>query len=291
MTDNNEQQIEEDNKPKSFFDKLALNMLNIKDEESLLSILDKAVKSKAIDVESQDMISGVLKIASLDVKDVMLSRTKMVAVNLGMTVVEIFKKVISSSHTRIPVFCENKEEILGILHTKDLLKLIFDIEIEDKTSKELEIQDVKDILRPTMFVHETKKLNSLLRDFKNSQNHIALIVDEYGAISGLVTIEDILEEIVGDIDDEFDISSDFIKKISENKFLVDATIYIEDFNEYFKTELDDGDEFDTIAGMIIQHLEHLPIKGESITLNNYKFTINEATTRKITNIIVEKQKS
>lgn len=289
MTDNSENTEKKEHKH-SFLDKITSSLFNIKTEDDLYLAISKAVKNEVIDIKSEDMILGVMRIASLDVGDIMLSRTKMVTVDLGMSVKEILKKVIQSSHTRIPVFADDKEDIIGILHAKDLLKLIFDIEVEDTTSKELDANDIKGILRPAIFIPETKKLNALLKDFKNSQNHIAIVVDEYGAISGLITIEDILEEIVGDIDDEFDTINQTIKKLAEDKFIIDATTSIEEFNEYFGTKIDEEDDFDTVAGMIIQILEHLPKKGESVTVGDFMFTVNDSNNRKIINILVEKIK-
>ncbi|APC96875.1 HlyC/CorC family transporter [Francisella frigiditurris] len=289
MTDNSENTEKKEHKH-SFLDKITSSLFNIKTEDDLYLAISKAVKNEVIDIKSEDMILGVMRIASLDVGDIMLSRTKMVTVDLGMSINEILKKVIQSSHTRIPVFADDKEDIIGILHAKDLLKLIFDIEVEDTTSKELDANDIRGILRPAIFIPETKKLNALLKDFKNSQNHIAIVVDEYGAISGLITIEDILEEIVGDIDDEFDTINQAIKKLNEDKFIIDATTSIEEFNEYFGTKIDEEDDFDTVAGMIIQILERLPKKGEYVTVGEFKFTVNDSNNRKIINILVEKIK-
>lgn len=209
---------------------------------------------------------------------------------MSMSISEILKKTINSSHTRLPVYCRDKSEVLGILHSKDLLKLIFEKEIESSDDEELKAEDIKTILRPAIFIPETKKLNAMLKDFKNSQNHIAIVVDEYGAISGLITIEDVLEEIVGDIEDEFDISSQNIVKIADDKFIIDATTSIEDFNEYFATSIDDDGDYDTIAGMIIQTLERLPEKGDSIVIDGLKFIVQEADNRKIIKILVEKFK-
>ncbi len=285
-----ENNSEKKEKKQGLMDKLTSSFLNVKTENDFDVAIDKAVKNEVIDSRAKEMISGVVRISSLDVDDIMLSHTKMVTVDLSMSAKAILKKVILSAHTRIPVFTEDKEEIVGILHAKDLLKLIFDSEVEETTSKELDANDIKSILRPAIFIPETKKLNALLKDFKNSQNHIAIVVDEYGAISGLITIEDILEEIVGDIDDEFDTISELIKKLPNDKFIIDATANIEDFNEYFNTEIDEEGEFDTVAGMIIQILEHLPAKGESIVIEGYKLTVNESNNRKIINVIVEKYK-
>ncbi|ASG68261.1 hypothetical protein CDV26_07525 [Francisella halioticida] len=274
-----------------FIKKITSSIFNIKSEAALIDAINKAADNGVIDKTSQNMLIGAMEISSLDVGDIMISHTKIVAVDMSMSVKEILKKTINSSHTRLPVYCEDKSEVLGILHSKDLLKLIFEKEIESTTNGELKAQDIKSILRPAIFIPETKKLNSMLKDFKNSQNHIAIVVDEYGAISGLITIEDVLEEIVGDIEDEFDITSENIIKISNNKFIIDATTSIEDFNEYFNTSIDDDNNYDTIAGMIIQTLECLPQKGDSIVFDGLKFTIQEADNRKIIKVLIENLKN
>ncbi|MFV9985272.1 MAG: HlyC/CorC family transporter [Francisella endosymbiont of Hyalomma asiaticum] len=273
-----------------FIKRLTSSIFNIKSEDALINAINRATANEVIDKTSQNMLIGAMKISSLDVSDIMISHTKIIALDMSMSIREIFKKTINSSHTRLPVYCENKSEMLGILHSKDLLKLIFEKEIESADDEELKAEDIKNILRPAIFIPETKKLNAMLRDFKNSQNHIAIVVDEYGIISGLITIEDVLEEIVGDIEDEFDITSQNIVKVADNKFILDAATTIEDFNEYFGTSIDDNSDYDTIAGMIIQTLECLPQKGDSIVVHGLIFTVQEANNRKIINILVEKFK-
>ncbi|GAB4225032.1 MAG: transporter associated domain-containing protein [Francisella sp.] len=274
-----------------FIRKLTSSIFNIKSKDSLIDIINKAADNEVIDKKSQNMLLGVMKISSLDVGDIMLSHTKIVSIDLSMSIKDILEKIVNSSHTRLPVYCENKSEILGILHSKDLLKLIFEKEVASDEDSEIKIQDIKNILRPAIFIPEKKKLNAMLKDFKNSQNHIAIVVDEYGAISGLITIEDVLEEIVGDIDDEFDTASQSIVKIAEDKFILDATTTIEDFNEYFSTSIDTtNNDYETVAGMIIQTLECLPNKGDSIVVEGFKLTVQEADNRKIIKILVEKFK-
>lgn len=273
-----------------FLKKITSSIFNIKSEDALVEAINKAAENEVIDKTSQNMLLGAMEISSLDVGDIMISHTKIVAVDMSMSISEILEKTINSSHTRLPVYCKEKSEVLGVLHSKDLLKLIFEKEIKSTTHDELKAEDIKNILRPAIFIPETKKLNAMLKDFKNSQNHIAIVVDEYGAISGLVTIEDVLEEIVGDIEDEFDITSENIIKITDDKFIIDATTSIEDFNEYFDTSIDDDNDYDTVAGMIIQTLECLPQKGDNIVVDGLKFTIQEADSRKIVKILVEKFK-
>lgn len=273
-----------------FIKKITSSIFNIKSEEALIDAINKATDNEVIDKTAQNMLIGALEISSLDVGDIMISHTKIVAVDMSMSIREILEKTINSSHTRLPVYCEEKSEVLGILHSKDLLKLIFEKEVQSSQSQELKAQDIINILRPAVFIPETKKLNAMLKDFKNSQNHIAIVVDEYGAISGLITIEDVLEEIVGDIEDEFDISSEDIVKLTDDQYLIDATTSIEDFNEYFNKSIDEDNDYDTVAGMIIQTLERLPQKGDSIIVDGLKFTVQEADSRRILKILVEKFK-
>jgi magnesium and cobalt transporter len=271
-----------------FIKKFASSIYNIENENDLIGIIQKATSNEVIDKPSQNMMLGALKISSLDASDIMLSHSKIESVDLSMTTDEILEKVILSTHTRFPVYCEDKTEIIGILHVKDLLKLMFSSQTEEQP--QLSLEDIKKILRPAIFIPETKKLNLMLKDFKNSQNHLAMVVDEYGEISGLITIENILEEIVGDIEDEFDIIDENITKISDNEFIVDAITAIEDINEYFGIAIDDDDGFDTVAGMIIQTLEYLPKKGDSIVVGGFKFIVKDADNRKIITVLVEKFK-
>ncbi|MGQ4001684.1 transporter associated domain-containing protein [Francisellaceae bacterium CB299] len=273
-----------------FIKKLASSIYNIENESDLIGIIQKATSNEVIDKPSQNMMLGALEISSLDVSDIMLSHSKIESVDLSMTTDEILEKIVLSTHSRFPVYCEDKTEIIGILHVKDLLKLMFITQDQAKEQSPLSLEDIKKILRPAIFIPETKKLNLMLKDFKNSQNHLAMVVDEYGEISGLITIENILEEIVGDIEDEFDTIDENITKVSDNEFIVDATTPIEDINEYFGIAIDDEDDFDTVAGMIIQTLEYLPQKGDSIVVDGFKFTVKDADNRKIITVLVEKFK-
>ena len=215
MTDFNANNQPKKNKNR-FIKKFASSIFNIENEIDLIGVIQKAKDNEVIDKPSQNMLLGAMKISSLDVGDIMISHYKIIAVDMSMDINEMLEKTILSTHTRLPVYCENKTEILGILHAKDLLKLIVNSEILESTKKQLKSSDIQNILRPAIFIPETKKLNSMLKDFKNSQNHLAMAVDEYGEISGLITIENILEEIVGDIEDEFDTIDENITKIADN---------------------------------------------------------------------------
>ncbi|WP_119327987.1 HlyC/CorC family transporter [Cysteiniphilum halobium] len=270
-----EKQTKNDNAEHSqtWLEKIAATILMPHSPSDFLSLVSLAVKKGTIDSESRDMIKGVLNIASSSVGDIMIPRTQMATIHAGMTSKEIIQTIINSSHTRLPVFSENRDDILGILHTKDLLKVVLE-------HKDLCVEHLKPILRSAIFVPESKKLDALLRDFKTSHNHLAIVVDEYGVISGLVTIEDILEEIVGDIEDEFDQEATQILKVNENEFSIDALTEIEDFNDFFDANIDDS-EFDTIGGLIINKLEHLPEVGEEVTIGQFTFKVTAADKRRV----------
>ena len=285
MTDNNDNTIV---KKKSLFRKLTSSMISVKSKKALVDSINNATQNNVIDTTSQNMLIGAMKISSLDVGDIMITHTKINAVNLSMNIKEFLEATILSTHTRLPVYNKDKTEILGIIHAKDLLRLIFDIEINGFKDAEINSSDIKKMLRPAVFIPETKKLSAMLKDFKNSQNHMAIVVDEYGAVCGLITIEDILEEIVGEIEDEFDTINENIVKLSDDVYCIDATTTIDDFNEYFDTSINDEADYDTVAGMIIQTLEYLPQKGESIVVDGYKFIVDDADNRKITKIIIER---
>ena len=191
----------------SWLEKIAATILMPESPAEFIGLIDLAFKKGTIDAESRDMIEGVLNIAVSQVRKIMITRAQMATVHIGMSSDEILKTIISASHTRFPVFAEDREQVCGILHTKDLLKIAVTHEV-------FSTESIVGLLRPEIFVPESKKLDALLREFKTSHNHLAIVVDEYGVISGLVTIEDILEEIVGDIEDEFD---EELKQIRPNE--------------------------------------------------------------------------
>ncbi|WP_116963567.1 HlyC/CorC family transporter [Fastidiosibacter lacustris] len=257
----------------TWLEKIAATILMPHSPSDFLGLVNLAVKKGTIDTDSRDMIKGVLNVASSSVGNIMIPRTQMATIHAGMTSKEIIQTVINSSHTRLPLFSENREDVLGILHTKDLLKIV--VQYTD-----LSLEQLKSALRPAIFVPESKKLDSLLREFKSSHNHLAIVVDEYGVISGLVTIEDILEEIVGNIEDEFDEENTQITRINDNEFSVDALTEIEDFNDYFDCAIDDN-EVDTIGGLVINQLEHLPDVGEEIVFGDFTFRVTAADKRRV----------
>lgn len=249
------------------------------DIESFYSMIDQDDWKDFIGKDEVKMIKGVIEVSELQVKDIMIPRSNMTLLESSHNIDELLKIIIDSGHSRFPVIADNQDEVIGILLAKDLLKF----------SKEGEENfDMNSFLRPPTFIPESKRLKTLLKDFRKSRNHIAIVVDEYGRTAGLLTIEDVLEQIVGDIEDEYDIEDvPMIKKVSKNKYIVDALIRIEDFNEFFETDYLDED-YDTLGGLLIKIIGRLPNKNEIIDLKSIKCKITESNTRRIDTIEVTK---
>lgn len=245
----------------------------LKDREQLISVLGEALKNNIIDQDAFSMIDGALQVAEMQVRDIMLPRSQMIVLEMDMPTEELLDKVIVSAHSRFPVVADSKDEVVGILLAKDLLPYLVDSENEKL--------NVRDVLRPAVFVPESKRLNVLLKEFKSTRNHIAIVVDEYGGVAGMVTIEDVLEQIVGEIEDEHDFDEDsYIFEHSKNHATVKAVIPLENFNEHFKTNFSE-DEFDTIGGIVINALGHVPKRGESIVIENLNFKILRSSNRRV----------
>ncbi|MCO7225027.1 HlyC/CorC family transporter [Pleionea sp. CnH1-48] len=250
-----------------------------KDRADILEILKTAEQNSLINSEVLTMLEGVLQVSEMQVRDIMLPRSQMVVIEQQMPLLDILKTVIESAHSRFPVIGDNRDDVEGVLLAKDLLPVL----LEKVESKDFQSRfDLKDILRPSVIVPESKRLDVLLKEFRVNRNHMAIVVDEYGGVAGLVTIEDVLEQIVGEIEDEFDIDDedDLIKKHSETEFMLKAQTPIDEFNEYFNAQLSD-EEFDTIGGLIMQALGHMPARGEVVELEHYKFTVTAADTRRV----------
>jgi hemolysin (HlyC) family protein len=242
------------------------------DRDQLIELLRDAESRQLLDAEALSMIEGVLQVSEMKVNDIMVPRSQMVVVSENESSRDFLPKIVATTHSRFPVIGDNLDEVIGILHAKDLLQY----HIED--AKEF---NIRDILRPVVFVPESKRLDALLKEFRLKRNHMALVVDEYGGISGMVTIEDVLEQIVGDIEDEFDVDEDaYIKKHSETKYSIKALTPIEDFNEYFNASLK-NDEVDTIGGLIMKGFGHMPKRGESLDIGRYHFEVLKADRRRI----------
>jgi len=245
-----------------------------KDRDQLIQRLREAQGRGLFDVDAQGMTEGVLQVADMQARDIMIPRSQMVVVSRDADPEELITVAIESGHSRFPVVGDSRDEVVGVLLAKDLLRY----SAGKKVSKQLSIRDV---LRPAVFVPESKRLNVLLKEFRASRNHLAIVVDEYGGVAGMVTIEDVLEQIVGEIEDEHDIDEEtFIRKYSDSNFTVKALTPIEDFNAYFGTEFSD-EEFDTIGGFVTHKFGRLPRRGESIVLDNCSFQIVNAGNRRI----------
>ena len=254
------------------------------DQEELTSVLRDAEENNVIDKGILGMIEETIEFSSIPVRDVMVPRSQMVLIKDSDSLDDLLNKVVESSHSRFPVLDENEDKIIGILLAKDLLKFAPGL---IKANFDINEFDLKSIIRPVIHIPESKKINILLEEFKTNRSHMALVVDEFGEISGLVTIEDVLEEIVGEIEDETDLSDDQkIMQISDREFNVSGLTEIEEFNEKFETSFED-DDFDTIAGYVMNKFGKFPLVNESIKIQNIIFTIASANKKQIKKIRVK----
>lgn len=245
----------------------------LKDREQLAVVLNEAHKNNVIDYEALSMIDGALQVAEMQVRDIMLPRSQMIVLEMDSSEEELMNTVIASAHSRFPVVGDSKDEVVGILLAKDLLPHL----VNDGDKK----FTIRDVLRPAVFIPESKRLNVLLKEFRSTRNHIAIVVDEYGGVAGMVTIEDVLEQIVGEIEDEHDFDEDtYIFEHAKDRATVKAITPIEDFNEHFKTNFSDG-EFDTIGGIVMNAIGHVPKRGESVVIDDLEFKILRSSNRRI----------
>jgi len=249
------------------------------DRGQLVELLHGAFEKNLLDAEALAMIEGVMQVSEMQARDVMIPRSQMDMIDVEEQPVAFIPFVIETAHSRFPVYENGKDNVIGILLAKDLLRYYANAEEFD----------VRDMLRPAVFVPEAKRLNVLLRDFKANRNHIAIVVDEYGGVSGLITIEDVLEQIVGDIEDEFDFdeTEDNILPDKSGRFRVKAVTEIADFNDAFETHFSDED-FDTVGGLVINQFGRVPKRGESVTFNGFKFLVLRADSRMVHSLLVER---
>ncbi|WP_376695329.1 HlyC/CorC family transporter [Wenzhouxiangella sp. EGI_FJ10305] len=239
--------------------------------EDLVELLRDVSEQGLIEADTLAMLEGALEVDELQVRDVMIPRSHMVVIPDGTPLDEILPMIIESGHSRFPVVGEDRDQVKGILLAKDLLKLVAN---GDGLS-------LDDLVRTPVIIPESKRLNVLLREFRVSKNHMAIVVDEYGGVSGLITIEDVLEEIVGDIDDEHDADAvQDIQRLEDGKYLVQALTAIDDFNESFETDYSD-DEYDTIGGLVVAEFGRLPEAGESVTIDGWTFVVTSADDRRL----------
>jgi magnesium and cobalt transporter len=244
-----------------------------RNQGELLELINGAKDRQLIDQKTKEMIKGVLDVSKLRVRDIMIPRSQMVTLGLHQSVQEFLPILIDSAHSRFPVITEDKDHIVGLLLAKDLIKYGF----SSQTSK----FKIEDVLREAVVVPESKRLDTLLKEFRSQRYHMAIVVDEYGGVSGLVTIEDILEVIVGEIEDEFDdVDVAEIRKIGKRTYAVNALTTLADFNDYFGTKYN-LEEQDTIGGLMIHGLGHLPGRGESLSIADYKYKVINADNRRL----------
>jgi magnesium and cobalt transporter len=244
------------------------------DREELLAVLREAGERGLVDSEALTMLEGVLEVADLQVRDIMVPRAQMVCVRRDDPSSTILPVVVESGHSRFPVMDGDRDDIVGILLAKDLLRLCI--------SGVHERFDIREYMRPAVFVPESKRLNVLLKDFRRNRNHMAIVVDEYGGVSGLVTIEDVIEQIVGEIDDEFDVEDDQnIRKEADRQYTVRGVTRIDEFNEYFGSNLPEEEDFDTVAGLLMKELGRLPRRGEAANIDGFEFRVARADRRRI----------
>lgn len=269
---------EEDNNPsrsgKSWFDILTRMFSGEPNSRNdLVDLLREAQQRHVLDSDALSIIEGALLVADMQTREIMIPRSQVVVLKLGMGIAELLPTVIESGHSRFPVIGEGPDDIVGILLAKDLLSLALD--------KQKSRFNLKDILRPCTAVPESKRLNVLLQEFRSTHNHLAVVYDEHGGVAGIVTIEDVLEQIVGDIEDEFDVDDeDFIKQHSDNTYTVKALIPIDEFNESFGSNFSD-EEFDTIGGIVISNFGHVPKRGEKVDVDGYHFEVLNSDQRRV----------
>ncbi len=271
----------DDRKP-SVLDRIsAFLMREPEDREQLLQLLHSAHERNLLDADALAMIEGVLQVSEMQARDIMIPRSQMDVIDIGESPEQFIPSVIQTAHSRFPVIGENKDNVIGILLAKDLLRYY---------AGEEEF-NVREMLRPAVFIPESKPLNVLLKEFRASRNHIAIVVDEYGGVAGLVTIEDVLEQIVGDIEDEHDIDEVDEKIVEERggQYRVKALTEITDFNEVFGTDYSD-EEFDTIGGLVLQRFGRIPKRGEQVSFDNLSFKVLRADSRRMHLLQVVKKK-
>ncbi|MEF3075957.1 transporter associated domain-containing protein [Methylobacter sp. Wu1] len=258
---------------KSWVDKIShLLTGEPQDLDDLLEVLREAREKRLLDTDALSMIEGVLQVSEMRVRDIMIPRIQMVVVPRDAELNTIFPLVLESAHSRFPVIEDDRSKVVGILLAKDLLAHALQ-------NKHLKIEE---IMRPVNFVPESKRLNVLLKEFRTNRDHMAIVIDEYGLAAGLITIEDVLEQIVGEIEDEYDEEEDegYISQRNENEFMIKALTPIEEFDEYFSTHLA-TDEYDTVGGFIVSQMEHMPKKGESLVVENLRFEVIRADNRRL----------
>ncbi len=271
MASESEHPSSNQNKP-SLLERLSHFLLREpEDREQLVKLLHSAYENHVMDADSLAMIEGVLQVSEMQVRDIMIPRSQMDVIDITDSQDTFIPHAIETAHSRFPVIEDDKNDVIGILLAKDLLRLKVDEDVE-----------IRDMLRPAVFIPMSKRLNVLLKEFRSTRNHIAIVVDEYGGVAGMVTIEDVLEQIVGDIEDEYDYDEDEdnIIKNADGAYRVKALTEIDDFNEAIGTTFSD-EEFSTIGGLVVNKFGHLPKRGDHIMIENLSITVLRADSRRL----------
>ena len=273
--------MDPDSKP-SLLERLSsLLIREPEDREQLAKLLHGAFERNLLDGDALSIIEGALAVSDMQVREIMVPRAQMDVVSVEDPIEKIVEFIVGASHSRYPVIGENRDDVIGILLAKELLKHFSGEEF-----------DLRDSLRPAVFVPEVKRLNVLLREFRASRNHMAIVVDEYGGVSGLVTIEDVLEQIVGDIEDEYDFDESAGNIVLDNagRYRVKATTEISDFNAAFGTAIPD-EEFDTVGGLVLNQLGRMPKRNEAVVFDGWRFQVLRADSRRVHTLLVDQQRS
>ena len=275
-SDDSRSTLEEGTPHRSLLDRLSHALMGEPgSREDLIQILREASQRNLIDPDSLDMIEGVFQVSEMKVRDIMVPRAQMDVVDKNSPPESYLPMIIESGHSRFPLVDGDKDKVVGILLAKELLRYF---QLDKRKRSQFRLVDM---LRPAVFVPESKRLNVLLREFKANRNHMAIVVDEYGGVAGLVTIEDVLEQIVGEIADEYDIDEDTVIMPRENgEHVVKALTPIDDFNEHFHTHFSD-EEVDTIGGLVMTTLGRLPRRGERVTIGDLQFEVLRADSRRV----------
>jgi magnesium and cobalt transporter len=271
----NEDRPSEEGRPRSWLERIGqILQSEPKDKEDLRQFLLDAQERTLLDHDAVTMIEGVMDVSEMQARDIMIPRSQMEVIERDARLADFLPVIIDSAHSRFPVIGENRDEVVGIILAKDLLPFVAQSEGSEF--------NIREILRPAMIIPESKRLNVLLREFQTSRNHMAIVVDEYGGVAGLVTIEDVLEQIVGEIEDEHDVDDEenYILPAGAGRFSVRALTPIDDFNAHFGTAFSD-EEFDTIAGLVLNAFGRMPKRGEQIDFSGLRFTVQRADNRRI----------
>ncbi|NQY27382.1 MAG: CBS domain-containing protein [Piscirickettsiaceae bacterium] len=243
-----------------------------RDQEQLIELIRGASERHILDADALSIVEGALNVSQMQARDVMIPRSQVVMVSRDASVEETLKLIVEKAHSRFPVIDDDRDDVIGILLAKDVLAAVV-------SAGKFEF-DLRDIMRPAIFIPESKRLNVLLREFRARRNHMAIVVDEYGGVAGMVTIENVLEQIVGEIEDEHDIDDDApILQHDDDTYTIKALTTVEDFNEYFDVEW--SDDFDTIGGFVMNKFGHLPERDEQVSIEQFQFTIMRSDNRRI----------